>query len=185
MLSWDTQIEESFCFLFLNLTLVFLYFYLYPDSSRLYLCIVFFPKHYHFSVFAKLEHCACEPLQWVTMHASWVRQSHAALSLWLWIPCLETHSLNCIGPMLLPYPVWFHLESGAQQQRNYQKPFHNVNFVCILNLQLGLNSPRGTGRGGKKETFSFTHTKKSQSSYIHRTKPHFRYLKIMCVHMFV
>lgn len=130
--------------------------------------VLFFLKHYNFSVFAKLEHCACVPLKWVTMHASWVRQSHAALSLWLWIPCLETHSLICIGPVLLPYPVWFHLESGAQQQRNYQKPFHNVNFVCILNLQLGLNSPRGTGRGEKKETFSFTH-KKSQSSYIHHT----------------
>lgn len=177
---------RKFLFLILKFNTCFPLLLSLPRLISIVSLYCFFPKHYHFSVFAKLEHCACEPLKWVTMHASWVRQSHAALSLWLWIPCLETHSLNCIGPMLLPYPVWFHLESGAQQQRNYQKPFHNVNFVCILNLQLGLNSPRGTGRGGKKETFSFTHKKKkSQSSYIHRTKPHFRYLKIMCVHMFV
>lgn len=62
--------------------------------------------------------------------------------------------------MLLPYPVWFHLDSTtqhcAQQWSNYQQPFHNVNFVCILNLQLGLNSLRGTGGRGRENGFIHT-----------------------------
>lgn len=106
---------------------------------------------YFSSIFSKC--CAWAPPKWITTPPP---LPHSPLpSLCLWIPCLETHSLNRIRHTLPPYPLQFHFESNSEQQRNYQKPFfHNVN--CILNLPAGWGSPRVEEN---KQIFLITHLK--------------------------
>lgn len=127
-------------------------------------------RHYLLSIFAKpcivvlvrhLSESQCTPLQ-----LGRVMLLLPLPSLCLWIPCLETHSLNRIRHTLPPYPLQFHLEatlSSGEITRNLFSTMLTLFVFSIFRLDEVLQRGKWKRR---KQANIFNHTFKKKKGHV-------------------